>query len=227
MMESLTFGRLMFILVASRPKRPRVNAAILLRCMSPFMHVCDIARSRMDFCFRTKVRKQQCFSFRHNPLLRPRRSPRNGSRTPANLQAPTLFRPPLDWAAYSCALECTEFTCSDNSSFQQAVARSFSPCQGRGPALRARRSALRSSGAQSKAIQDTARPRKQGWRPSTIASVWRRNVDRTRPCISSCDQSSPPDPRRSHDPGRQRPRTCTCDFMASTTKRAPEQKCGC
>src|SRR5207244_10919651 len=42
----------------------------------------------------SKVRKHQCSSFRHNPLPQPRRRPRNGSRTSADLQAATVFRPP-------------------------------------------------------------------------------------------------------------------------------------
>jgi hypothetical protein len=42
----------------------------------------------------SKVRKQQCSSFRHNPLPQPKRQPRNGSRWSADLQAATVFRPP-------------------------------------------------------------------------------------------------------------------------------------
>src|SRR5262245_20024604 len=45
----------------------------------------------------SKVRKQQCSSFPHNPLPQPRRRPRNGSHTSANLQhcsSATLLTPP-------------------------------------------------------------------------------------------------------------------------------------
>jgi hypothetical protein len=55
----------------------------------------------------SKVRTQQCSSFRHNPLPPPRRRPRNGSRTSADLQAATVFRPLLDWAAYFFARQAT------------------------------------------------------------------------------------------------------------------------
>ena len=53
----------------------------------------------------SKVRKQRCSSFRHNPLPQPRRRLRNESRTSAESQAATV----LDWAAYFAryALEIT------------------------------------------------------------------------------------------------------------------------